>query len=103
MVKKIDESYVGFDLKQTGMNNRGEYIRIPTKDTKQVKETVNHPEHYNKGIEVIDFIDSWNLDFTSGNIVKYVARHKHKDSPLEDLKKAKWYLDRLIESYEEEK
>ncbi len=103
MKKTIDESYVGFDLKQTGMDNRGEYIRTPTKKVEEVKETVNHPEHYNQGIEVIDFIDSWDLDFTSGNIVKYVARHKYKDNSLEDLKKAKWYLDRLIKKYEDKK
>ena len=65
------------------------------------KERVDHPDHYNQGIEVIDYIDSWNLDFTTGNIIKYVSRHKYKDDPLEDLKKAKWYLDRLISKYEE--
>lgn len=92
-----DGGYVGFDLTSTGMNNRGEYVRIPTKE---VKETVDHPEHYNQGIEVIDFIDSWGFDFTTGNIIKYVSRHKLKDDSLEDLKKAKWYLDRLIKNYE---
>ena len=63
-------------------------------------EKVNHPEHYNKGIEVIDFIDSWDMDFSTGNIIKYGSRHKHKDNPLEDLKKAKWYIERLINNYE---
>ena len=65
MTRKVDEGYVGFDVKETGMDNRGEYVRIPTKEVKKEKETVNHPEHYNQGIEVIDFIDSWDLDFTS--------------------------------------
>lgn len=65
-------------------------------------EKVNHPEHYNKGIEVIDFIDSWDMDFSTGNVIKYVSRHKHKDNPLEDLKKAKWYIERLINNYEKE-
>tara|TARA_Y100000310_G_C20153573_1_gene565877 strand:- start:294 stop:506 length:213 start_codon:yes stop_codon:yes gene_type:complete len=65
------------------------------------KEKVDHPEHYNQGIEVIDFIESWNFDFATGNIIKYVARHKFKDDPLDDLKKARWYIDRLIETYEE--
>tara|TARA_R100000008_G_scaffold17117_1_gene8493 strand:+ start:29 stop:238 length:210 start_codon:yes stop_codon:yes gene_type:complete len=67
------------------------------------KERVDHPDHYNQGIEVIDYIDSWNLDFTTGNIIKYVSRHKYKDEPLEDLKKARWYLDRLISKYEDKK
>ncbi len=103
MKKKVDDSYVGFDTNFTGMNNRGEYVRISTKEETPAKEAVDHPPHYNKGIEVIDFIDSWDFNFTIGNIIKYVSRHKHKDSPLEDLKKAKWYLDRLISKYEDEK
>ena len=65
------------------------------------REAVNHPSHYNTGkIEVIDAIDDWKLDFNAGNVVKYVARHQHKTNPLEDLKKARWYLDRLIERKE---
>ena len=57
----------------------------------------DHPNHYNQGeIEVIDFIDDWNLSFYPGNIIKYVARAPYKNNELEDLKKAKFYLDRLI-------
>lgn len=59
-------------------------------------EYVNHPAHYNQGIEVIDFIESHNMDFNTGNVIKYVSRAKHKGKYLEDLKKARWYLDRLI-------
>jgi len=68
------------------------------------KEMVNHPEHYNipGSIEVIDFIESWSLDFNEGNVVKYVTRHKHKRNPLEDLKKARFYIDRLIALQERE-
>jgi len=62
------------------------------------REAVNHPPHYNQGnIEVIDAIEDWGLDFNAGNVVKYVARHQHKAEPIEDLKKARWYLDRLID------
>ena len=65
------------------------------------REAVNHPPHYNTGnIEVIDAIEDWELDFNAGNVVKYVARHQHKANPVEDLKKARWYLDRLIERME---
>lgn len=65
------------------------------------REAINHPSHYNVGkIEVIDAIDDWGLDFNAGNVIKYVARHQHKADPLEDLKKARWYLDRLIERKE---
>ena len=60
--------------------------------------TVNHPHHYNKGkIEVIDAIEDWGLGFNDGNVIKYVSRHKHKDKPLEDLEKARWYIDREIQ------
>jgi len=67
-------------------------------------EKVNHPSHYNQGkIEVIDAIEDWDLNFCEGNVIKYVARHRHKIEPLEDLKKAKWYLERLIGKIEDEK
>ena len=66
------------------------------------KEMVNHPSHYNQGsIEVIDFIEDWELDFTTANIIKYVVRSPYKNNALEDLKKAKFYLERLINRYEE--
>lgn len=59
-------------------------------------DTVNHPAHYNVGnIEVIDAINEWQLDFDLGNVVKYVARAGHKDlsKTVEDLEKARFYLD----------
>ena len=65
---------------------------------------VKNPKHYNTGkIEVIDAIEQWQLGFCDGNVIKYVARHKFKGRPIEDLKKAKWYLERLIKQYEQEK
>ncbi len=68
------------------------------------KEMVDHPSHYNSGnIEVIEAIEDWGLNFCEGNVIKYVARHRHKGEPLEDLKKAKWYLERLIAKIEYEK
>jgi|TARA_R110002167_G_scaffold70374_3_gene198283 hypothetical protein len=63
------------------------------------KERVHHPTHYNKGIEMWDYSYSHNLDFFEGNVVKYVTRWKEKNG-IEDLKKAKSYLDKLIELYE---
>jgi hypothetical protein len=59
-------------------------------------ERVVHPSHYNKGIEMWDYAHSHNLDFFEGNVVKYVTRWRHKNG-IEDLKKAKQYLDKLIE------
>lgn len=62
-----------------------------------VNDPINHPAHYTFGaIEVIDAIEAWGLGFHAGNVVKYVARSEHKGTELEDLKKARWYLDRLI-------
>jgi hypothetical protein len=58
-------------------------------------ERVNHPSHYNRGIEMWDYAHSHKLDFFEGNIVKYVTRWKDKNG-IEDLKKAKQYLDKLI-------
>lgn len=63
---------------------------------------VDHPKHYNVGkIEVIDAIEDWKLGFHEGNVVKYVARAKHKGRELEDLQKAAWYLQRRIEQLTE--
>ena len=58
--------------------------------------------HYSiLAIEPIDFITANNLGFCEGNIVKYIARWKTKNG-VEDLKKARWYIDFLIESIENE-
>lgn len=62
-----------------------------------ISNMVDHPAHYNKGkIEVIDFIEDQQLPFHLGNVVKYIARAGSKGDKLEDLKKARWYLDRYI-------
>lgn len=61
---------------------------------------VNKPAHYTKGIEVIDFIESWGLekDAYLFNVIKYVTRARYKNNELEDLEKAQWYLNRKIEN-----
>jgi len=57
-------------------------------------------EHYkSKDIQPWDAIHAWGLGFFSGNVVKYVARHREKNG-VEDLKKARHYLDKLIELME---
>lgn len=62
-------------------------------------DVINHPKHYTQGgIQPIDFIEANGLSFVEGNIVKYVSRHRFKNG-LEDLRKAEFYLKRLIESY----
>lgn len=71
------------------------------------KDMVNHPPHYKSaaGLEVIDVIKAFTSDLTgieatdTGNIIKYICRWKHKNG-VEDLKKARWYINHLIEQVE---
>ena len=65
-----------------------------------MSEQVNHPTHYNTGkIEVIEIIEDQRLGFHLGNAVKYILRAGKKDptKTIEDLQKAKWYLERKTE------
>lgn len=65
-------------------------------------DPVNYPSHYRQGnIECIEVIEDWDLGFHLGNAVKYIMRSKHKNNYLEDLKKARWYLDRHIASIQD--
>ena len=66
---------------------------------KETIEMVNHPKHYQSkhGVEVIDIIEEFGLGFHLGNVIKYVLRAGHKSNELEDLEKAKWYLERIID------
>jgi hypothetical protein len=65
---------------------------------------VNGPEHYGgKGnvYEAINVIEAYGMGFCDGNVLKYLLRYKKKNG-IEDLRKAQWYLDRLIENEERE-
>ena len=68
-------------------------------------EKVNHPAHYggaDNPYEAIKVIEAWGLGFYLGNTVKYISRAGKKDAAaeVEDLKKARWYLDREIQQRE---
>ena len=63
-----------------------------------MNKNVNHPKNYNEGIEAIDVIESWDLNFHVGNVIKYMLRAPFKGEQIQDLEKAKWYLDRHIEN-----
>lgn len=69
-------------------------------------DSVNHPGHYGGDTvyEAIKVIEAWSLGFHLGNAVKYISRagKKDPDKELEDLKKAKWYLERRISNLEKE-
>ena len=59
-------------------------------------DPVNSPKHYTQGeMEVITAIEGLGLDYHQGNVLKYVSRYRYKNG-VEDLKKARWYIDRLI-------
>lgn len=66
------------------------------------KEMVNHPAHYNQhpsGVECIDVVE--HMSFNLGNAVKYIWRADYKgETPIEDLRKAAWYVNREIERIE---
>ena len=67
-------------------------------------DMVNHPPHYTvNGIEVIDVIENYKLNYKLGNVVKYILRADLKGNRLQDLKKAIWYLQREIEQSEKQK
>lgn len=66
------------------------------------KEAVNHPQHYggkNNPYEAIKIIEACDLDFHTGNAVKYILRAGKKDptKEIEDLQKAIWYLQRKVD------
>lgn len=73
-------------------------------------DMVNHPKHYKakNGLEVIDVIEAFTANLSgyeathTGNVIKYICRWKEKNG-LEDLRKAQWYLNRLIENIEKNK
>lgn len=59
-------------------------------------DPVNSPKHYTQGeMEVITAIEGLGLDYHQGNVLKYVSRYRYKNG-VEDLKKARWYIDRLL-------
>lgn len=70
-------------------------------------DMVNHPSHYTSGkIEVIEIMEDQMTDeeyrgYVKGQVIKYITRERHKNG-LEDLKKAAWYLNRLIKRLEKQ-
>ena len=80
------------------------------KENSPNKSDINHPERYggNTPYECIKVLDAWLCNdeykgFLRGNCLKYLCRLGKKDEEVQELKKAKWYLEKLIETYEKEK
>ena len=101
---KIHIRYFLYEI--ANIQNTGIY-RTPNPNDGE--DLVNHPPHYKtkKGLETIDVIEAFTEDLVgieatdTGNIIKYICRWKHKNG-LQDLKKAKWYLEHLINHVEKE-
>lgn len=85
----------------------GSYNYLSRAEILHRNDPVNHPSHYqlHGGMEVIDIIEAvtWDLPgneaYAIGNAVKYICRYRNKGKPVQDLEKAKWYLNRAIEDY----
>ena len=80
------------------------YMKAKAEEERRSADMVNSPPHYNKaGIECIDAIAAATGDgyehYLQGNIMKYLWRYRYKNG-TEDLKKAQWYLTKLIEEVE---
>jgi hypothetical protein len=72
-----------------------------------MKEKINHPEYYGgieNQFEVIKIIEHYNLGFHLGNVLKYILRAgvKDQDTEIQDLEKARWYIERKIERLKED-
>lgn len=97
-------------LEAAHQKSQDEARRLVPRDVESVgasmRETVNHPNHYGGDTvyETIKVLEAWGLDrdFLLGNCVKYISRAGKKDpaKELEDLRKAKFYLDRKIMNLE---
>jgi hypothetical protein len=81
--------------------------QVPPTAVQAAEDVVNNPSHYggaNNMYETIKVIEAWSLDFCLGNAVKYISRAGKKDptKELEDLKKARWYIERRIQQLEDQ-
>lgn len=87
-----------------------EFYTLPnTRKLERKADVVNHPSHYTYGdIEVIDYIEQVikdyppKLGFSIGNAIKYISRATHKNGK-EDLDKARWYLQRAFDNWEDKR
>lgn len=79
--------------------SNGRCIDWPSQSiTRKIKN--DQDTHYKKDVEPIDLIEAFDLGFCAGNVIKYVSRAKHKGSEKEDLRKAMYYLKRIIDGLE---
>ncbi len=86
-------------LLEDNINKDYKKLRSPSKKAMAFDE-IKKASHYNQGIEAIEYIESHNMNFDEGNVIKYVTRAKYKGTYIKDLEKARYYLDRLIQKGE---
>jgi len=87
----------GFPL--ASVKQEGEFVHFDTNPAfiPTQPDMVNHPPHYTVGgVETIDFIEAKGLNYHLGQVIKYVSRAGKKGDALQDLQKARWYLNREI-------
>lgn len=100
----VGEPYAIYDALKYEYDLEDNAIVIKELDQDENSDNVSHPPHYadgwSNGAEVIDLTE--HLSFCAGNVVKYVCRagRKDPDKYVEDLKKARWYIDREIKRVE---
>ena len=91
------------DIAYTGRDK--EYIKFRVQELEK-EDPVNYPAHYNKGgIGCIDAIKACQGEgfkyYLQGSAMKYLWRYEHKEKPIQDLEKAKWFINKLIEITQE--
>ena len=87
-----DGKYFDDELKKLG---RFDLIK------KRVGTVDQPPVHYDGGPSVYDFISGHQMSFAQGNVIKYITRYKKKGQPLEDLNKARAYIDLMLKELED--
>ena len=82
--------------------HHGNLLTMPCDECIAIADMVNHPPHYKVGgVETIDYIEAKLTSeefsgYCKGNALKYISRATHKNDATEDLRKAIWYLNRLV-------
>lgn len=85
--------------RQKGLKTPRDNTHAGSSPAERTTDPVNHPLHYggkDNPYEAIKVIEAWELGFCLGNAIKYISRAGKKNNTLEDLRKARWYLDREI-------
>lgn len=92
--------YVPSPLRGDGHKEDKEIFRVDSSGNIKTPDLVNSPLHYQgNGIEVIDIIEAFDLNFSLGNSIKYILRADKKGNKKQDLEKAIWYLNNELKRF----